>query len=422
MIRFRRITSYILSIAVIMSCTVYAFAYNINNQVSEIPLASSEDLEYISNLGSEKYNHLLNVWCEGVPYSGSQEANYPPFYGGCYEDEDKYLVIAVTSLDQEVIDYFGSLIDLDYVRFSLVRDSYQELLDGKAVINQLLRSHTFGDTITNLFTGTGIAVPENAVNIYMSTDNFDSIRGTIEEVYSANSDKQCNLRFVSLYNDSGTSGEEYTQPYLVNGTFMEPGGPIRLKGDSWSVGFWARDYFGNLGVVTANHGILSYGNKAYGTKDGSNDDAYFGYVTNTAYSGAVDASFIQRVDDRFGPITYVDGWNFNLKSETINVRTGQEVFKRGIASGATRGVVLDPAYDLSAIPGSTVNLTAVVLTDCYAEPGDSGGIVASGGSTSSRYVAGIIGGAKINSNNPSERYMYYSPASNILAKVRVTLY
>ena len=105
----------------------------------------------------------------------------------------------VTSLDQEVIDYFENLIDLNYVRFSLVENSYQELLNEQAVVKQLLSSGAFGENITKLFTGTGISQQENAVNIYLATVDIDSVHGSIEQVYAANTDQPCKLRFVSLW-------------------------------------------------------------------------------------------------------------------------------------------------------------------------------------------------------------------------------
>lgn len=436
MIKFRRIISFSLTIAVIMSYMVYAFAYSINDQGSETPAVSGEDLEYISNLGSEKYDHLLDVWREGVPYSSSEEANYPSFYGGCYEDDNKYLVIAVTSLDQEVIDYFESLIDLDYVRFTLVQDSYQKLLDEKEVMGQLLCSGAFGETVTESFTGIGISIEKNSLNIYLSSEDSATCN-TIKKVYASHSDRPCKLRFLLGFHHgflapSALEADQQNnppQPHIVNGTFMEPGGPILIHGSEWSVGFGAKDYFGNLRVVTANHGSLLYGDKAYGVKTSDNpnepkdsDNPYFGFVTNTCYSGSVDASFVQRADTRFAPITYVYGWDFYLKPETIEIMEGMEVFKKGVITGGTRGTVCDPSVDLSSAPNSTVKLTSVVLANCYADEGDSGGIVASGGTTSSRYVAGIVGGGVVNKFDPSKRYMYFSPASDVLSKLRVTIY
>ena len=200
MIKFRRIASLSFTIAVILSCMVYAFAYSINDQGSETPAVSGEDLEYISNLGSEKYSHLLDVWREGVPYSSREKANYPSFYGGCYEDDNKYLVIAVTSLDQEVIDYFESLIDLDYVRFTLVQDSYQKLLDEKEVMGQLLCSGAFGETVTESFTGIGISEDDNALNIYLASEDSATCN-IIEQVYASNSDYPCKLRFFPGFID-----------------------------------------------------------------------------------------------------------------------------------------------------------------------------------------------------------------------------
>lgn len=200
---YRRIMPLCLAACAALACIGYAHytAHDSGVQSPDPPALSVDELEYISNLGTEKYNHLLDVWREDGAYSPTQDITYPSFYGGCYEDDNKDFVIMVTSLDQEVINYFEDLIDLDHVRFSLAENSYQELLDGKAVINQLLHSVAFGETIGNLFTGTGISEKENAVNIYVATEDIDSIRGTIEEIYAANSDRPCKLRFVSAWLD-----------------------------------------------------------------------------------------------------------------------------------------------------------------------------------------------------------------------------
>ncbi|NBI67087.1 hypothetical protein D1646_09695 [Pseudoflavonifractor sp. 60] len=436
--RFRRIISFCIIASIIFSCMAYTFAYNgqdiHDSASSSTSTSSAEELEYISNLGTEKYNYLLDVWREDGAYSRTQDISYPSFYGGCYEDDNKDFVIMVTSLDQEVIDYFENLIDLNYVRFSLVENSYQELLDGKATIKQLLSSGAFGESITKLFTGTGISQRENAVNVYLATEDIAAIRDTIEQVYAANTYKPCKLRFISAWYDvveleasEPNEQDDFQQPYLVNGAFVEPGGPIRVNGVPLSVGFWAKDYLGNLGIVTANHGRFYDGLEAYASKaeDGSTATAYFGKVTsNTWYGGSVDASFVRRMDNRFGVINYVSGWDFYLKSETIDMKEGQEIFKKGIASGATRGKVIELGFDPSSVAETDSKLTSVVLTDCYAQPYDSGGIVAGGGSTSSRYIAGIIhaGAYRVSSSGAVEGpYMMFSQASDILKKIRVTL-
>ena len=210
MAKFRRTISLCLTLVIILSCAAYAFAYNRQNIYDiaspSTSARSSDELEYISNLGTEKYNHLLDVWRKDGAYSRTQDTTYPSFYGGCYEDDNKDFVIMVTSLDEEVIDYFENLIDLNYVRFSLVENSYQELLDGKAVIKQLLFSGAFGEDITSLFTATGISQGENAVNIYLATEDIDAVGDTIEQVYAANTDQPCKLHFISAwYDDPGSS-------------------------------------------------------------------------------------------------------------------------------------------------------------------------------------------------------------------------
>lgn len=191
-----RIAVLCLSICLILSCASCASPAETEQRIfyAVEPSDSYEDLEYISNLGTEKYNLLLDTW-RGSGF----DPIYPSFYGGCYAADNKDFILLVTSLDQDVIDYFGDLIDLGHVGFFLVEHSFQELLDDKAVMSGLLHSGAFGEKITNLFTGIGIAQQENAVNIYLATEDFKEVRGTIETIYAEFSSHQCPLRFVSLY-------------------------------------------------------------------------------------------------------------------------------------------------------------------------------------------------------------------------------
>lgn len=142
------------------------------------------------------------------------------------------------------------------------------------------------------------------------------------------------------------------------------------------------------------------------------------------FNSSVDATFVRQHDFRFNPITYVDGWDFNLKSQTIEMGKGEMVYKKGAESGVTRGIVLDTHFNASS-SGDT-NLRDAVLVNCEAEPGDSGGIVAGGGTTSSRYVAGILsgGGFAAKEGDPSTKIpvMYYSRASSILNALDLELY
>lgn len=198
-----------------------------------------------------------------------------------------------------------------------------------------------------------------------------------------------------------------------------------------SVGFWAKNSAGQSGIVIAAHGGICSGLAVYASKTGDNPDEYFGYIgiDSVILSGAVDAAFAKKntLDpERFTPLTYVDGWDFNLKSATKLMAEGEEIYKKGIATGVTRGKVTDINYNPKANdPDGNIELSSAVLTDCVAAESDSGGIVAAGGTTSSRYVVGIVSGGiwyVSSSGQTTKAQMYYSKAPSILSALNLTLY
>ena len=93
------------------------------------------------------------------------------------------------------------------------------------------------------------------------------------------------------------------------------------------------------------------------------------------------------------------------------------------ASGCRSGTVSDTyfsPYDASSGQSNRIPLEEAVLTTCYAESGDSGGLVASHGNTSRGYVVGIVSGgiSPINGNNQ----MYYAKVSPILYKLDLNVW
>ena len=213
---------------------------------------------------------------------------------------------------------------------------------------------------------------------------------------------------------------------------MQPGGPVCVHVSSnkilpTSVGFWAKNSSGELGIVTAAHGEIQSGQSVYASKTGYYRDEYFGYISNAICRDEVDAAFVKRNTsdpERFPPVRYVDGWDFNLKSTTRLMAEGEEIYKKGIETGVTRGKVTDINFNPNSYD-STIKLTSAVLTDCVADVSDSGGIVAGGGTTSSRYVVGIVAGGMwygTPSGQTTPVQMYYSKAPSILSALKLTLY
>ena len=115
----QKIISICLAISLIVSCAVFSYADPTQPAPVQKSTIAEEELQRIAELSSDKYNHLLQVWSKDPNYPSDTDANFPDFYGGAYVDDNKELVILVTILNDETIDYFGNLIDLEHVRFSL---------------------------------------------------------------------------------------------------------------------------------------------------------------------------------------------------------------------------------------------------------------------------------------------------------------
>lgn len=198
----RKTITVCLAISLIVSCVAFSYAAPTQPTPAQETTTSEEELQRIAELSSDKYNHLLQVWSKDPNYPSDIDANFPDFYGGAYVDDNKELVITVTSLDEETIGYFGNLIDLEHVRFSLADHSFQELLDTQESINTLLTSNSLDEKIAASITGTGISVKENSAVVYAATENFGDIRNSLATVYSTRDSKNCNIIFCSLWTNT----------------------------------------------------------------------------------------------------------------------------------------------------------------------------------------------------------------------------
>lgn len=199
MSKTHKITVLCLAVTLILSCA--AFYYAASGQLASTwkSAVPEEDLQRIAELSSDKYNDLLQVWSKDPNYPSDTDANFPDFYGGAYVDDNKELVILVTTLDDETVQYFETLIDLEHVRFSSAEHSFQELLHAQEAVDHCLASGTLDENVSALITGTGISAKENSVIVYAAAENPEELRGSFANVFSANDSQACNIQFHSLY-------------------------------------------------------------------------------------------------------------------------------------------------------------------------------------------------------------------------------
>lgn len=303
--KVRKILASCLIISLIVSCAAFSYAVPEQSVSTQESNTSEGELQHIAELSSDKYNHLLQVWSKDPNYPSDTDANFPDFYGGAYIDDNKELVILVTILDNETINYFKNLIDLEHVRFSLADHSFQELLHAQESINNYLASDGLDGTSSALITGTGISIKENAVTVYAATENLEELHNSLASVYTTRSGQPCKIQFHTLKVDTDSAQHTVSEqndelsPYNVSGILVQPGGPICIAISRnmilpTSVGFWAKNSSGELGIVTAAHGGIQSEQAAYASKTGSSAGEYFGYVSTAINEGEVDAAFVKR--------------------------------------------------------------------------------------------------------------------------------
>lgn len=400
--------------------------------ISSIPVddfaTSSESLESIS---LEKYNTLLMAWSTipGIP--SDRYADFPSFYGGAYIDENKQLVIQVTEYNDNILEYFADLIDLEGVRFQTVENSLTELFEIKHELNERISANASNplslSAQDSLIDGTGISISNNSVNLYVKPDSVSAIAtdasvDIIESLITGLANIQI-VSFESHFDDSSivkinnSNSDNIAQTSAQN--LMEPGQTIYMQGSSYypyGIGFGATDAYGNLGIVTCGHGYKDGYFSPYKNALTGSGSLFGTIMPPCLFEDDVDACFVRRDVASISPQRYVSGWDFSLSSDsTATLAQGSTVYMSAPASGCRSGTVTDThfsPYDASSGQSNRIPLEDAVLTTCYAAGGDSGGLVASHGSTSRGYVVGIVSGGIVPRNGNNQ--MYYAKVGPIL--------
>ena len=391
----KRIIAIIIFIALGLSTV---FTNDTSASTSDIQADESYKFDKLQKLEDEanyKYNLLLKEWAYDKEQIDDIYADFPSFYGGAYINNERGLTIQVTSLTKEVYSYFNKLINLDNVVFEEVKYSFSTLLNAHEQISKKMRDASCEDSF-NCITSVGMSILKNAISVSIKKDNCEktTLLNRIIDETDANEDM-----IIITYNDEcvpadGTVGSPGSNIYNYYGS--------KLK--SRSVGFWATDVYGNLGIVTASHSTLTYGDTVYV------ESGVFGTVGNSQFGGNVDAAFVNRTNPSIPATRYVSGWNHTISSTTyMSMAVGSYVYIKGAISGCRSGMVTD-------INVTTTLISNAVKTDIKGEQGDSGGIVTGGGNWNQRYLAGIVFAIDDFKN------IYYCKAGHILSALQLSLY
>lgn len=337
---------------------------------------------------NEKYNVLLKKWSLNPEHYTDENCDFPDFYGGCYINENKDFVIKVTACDKEVISYFGALIDLENVSFEKVEYSLETLLEEKAALVEKIISTS---AQSNAINGVGISQIENAITVEANSVSETLVKLSESDRRSFIDDLTEFENVIITYVDSATAAC----------TDVIPGTSIGNR----SVGFWATDSSGNLGIVTAPHASLSQGDTLY----------YYGSVfgvCQTPYFGDdLDAVFVKRTNTAMTPEVYVPGWGYEMRGSAI-LAVGSQIYGYGKTSGTITGTIVDPYYT-SIYSGVSVSC---VNTNASCQGGDSGGPVVGGTTTAYKSLLGIV------ISRTGAGYMNYCKAPTILSELNLRMY
>ena len=373
--------SLIVVLCLILCCTPVFGMSKISDKTDLSSLRSKEDLAV------QKYNDLLKEWSENKVYYSDSDAEYPVNYGGAYINENKDLVIQLTNIDADTQAYYSKIIDLENVKFEKVDQSVYELREIK---DRILKEVKIGEG--NGIAGIVIATKDNAVAVYTVVNDADASTYTVTNEVRKVAGISDDVKYVPAAG------------YDSMCATVQPGTEINGLGTSRSIGFWAKDSNGNLGIVTAPHSTITVGTTM------SIGGTTFGIAQTPANSGTVDAVFVKRTNTSFLPSRYISGLNCSIKSQSyITLPVGASTRSKGMTSGCQYGTVVDINYT------TTYGISDTILTTAPSQSGDSGGIVINDGELDC--LVGIITG-----HQGSTGYQICIKAKNIFDRLNVTVY
>jgi len=347
----------------------------------------SEEQEKKEALAISKYNDLLIEWAVDSRFVHDIYTNFPYFFGGAYIDENKNLVINVTTHDEITIDYFSRIVNIENVVFNAVDYSMNELIAQKDLASESMFAFNQRSESSKV-AGVGLCMRENSINLYIFTPSENNNAAQLAE--------QVRYEITSFKNTIIVHIDEMPTE-LSNGA---PGTGIGTTSmHTRSIGYWATDRFGQLSLVTAAHLGFDYNLQV------AIQTIPFGRVLHSHNRDDTDAAFVLRTNSSFQPIRRVQDWNFDLiRGATIFLPQGSGVYSRGMSSGARFGTVTD----ISATSHTGIRDTTRV-DNTWGARLDSGGVVAGSGNSNERFLAGIIQSGRDGGGN----YFFYTKAANI---------
>jgi len=137
-----------------------------------LSVSSAEKLQKMESAAIEKYDTLVRTWSKD---GSDTDMDSPDFYSGAYINDDKELVIIVTSLYEAIPEYFSQIIDLEGVVFERVKYTYAELIAERDAISERWQAG-MDDPLISSIAAVGISEADNAVNLYIVSKDWNKKR------------------------------------------------------------------------------------------------------------------------------------------------------------------------------------------------------------------------------------------------------
>lgn len=324
-------------------------------------------------------------------------ANFNDEFGGVYLDKEGNLVINIvkgkmnnfiTRLD---VNEKAIIIEVDY--------SLEQIKNEMKKMESLFEE----------FDIVSVARSEELNTLIITIDeNYYENKIAIEQISSLKN-------LVIIRKDTSISIQD-TTAYTTNGD------QATINGQTYTIGFAARNSNGDLGFVTSGHGGMNNGDDVYCYS------SHCGDVNGHYFSATIDASFVKLRYNWLPSKSFMNGDSYYMiDSVGTYVVAGTILATYGDVSGKTTGVIQQTAVSFYNEYG--VLLIDFVQADYVAIHGDSGAAVTFlryvGTGIYLRTVIGIQSQSFLNVNKewvPGTSYCYFSRADNILDDLDLTGY
>jgi hypothetical protein len=311
---------------------------------------------------------------------------YPDYYAGMYINDNKELVFLLAqnaTIPNETETFITSL----GVKIEFVEHSLKEL---KKAQEDILTVQTYSLNTQEIYTA--IDILNNCLDVSVNSSNV--LTYSSNELASIGSLDYVNINYTN-------------QNIEFLGAPLQPGRSINSP-STRTVGYWAQNSAGTIGIVTASHGAIVNGSAVY------IDGTYFGVAQTAVYQGTADAVFVKRDNLDFAPSNTIMGWGYTIQSNaSINLPVGATVYSYGKTSGAKSGIVTKTGVTVS---NGAIYVQDAVQTSFSGAGGDSGGPVCGGLSNNTVLIAGTIEALS------SDGYLIYCKALNIRTSLGVYPY